>query len=161
MRNIATVLVLIGTLVLTASAADSNSAASQSDSLVITFKDGRQQSFPVADVARIEFKNSGKSASNSATPGPRSFMGKWRVGDGLGNNFIITLDKNGRATKSIGAARGTWTVVNGEAHINWDDGWHDAIRKVGNKYEKVAYAPGKTFTDEPANIADAKSLEPI
>jgi len=89
------------------------------------------------------------------------FFGIWRCGDGQGNNFIITLNRDGHATKSIGSARGTWTVENGEAHVSWDDGWHDAIRKVGNSYQKVAYGPGKTFSDEPNNTADAKSLDPI
>jgi hypothetical protein len=48
-------------------------------------------------------------------------------------------------------------VVNGEARINWDDGWHDAIVKVGSKYEKRAYEHGKTFSDEPSNVTDAKN----
>jgi hypothetical protein len=97
------------------------------------------------------------SASGSAG----HFLGRWRCGDGQGHNFIITLDRDGHATKSIGSARGTWVLENGEAHVSWDDGWHDAIRKVGNNYEKVAYGPGKTFSDDPDNIADAKSLDPI
>jgi hypothetical protein len=164
MRNAAKFFVLFGLLSLTAFAADSKTSGSQGDSLIITFKDGHQQSFPVADVARIEFKTSPKAAATASTPASPSrnnYMGKWRVGDGAGNTFIITLDKNGHATKSIGGNRGTWSMVDGEAHINWEDGWHDAIRRVGNKYEKVAYGPGKSFSDQPDNTADAKSLEPI
>jgi hypothetical protein len=158
MRNLVKNYALLVLLSISTFAADSKPAG---DSLVITFKDGRQQSFPVADVARIEFKNSGRAISTPASPSSNSFMGKWRVGDGQGHTFIITLDKNGKATKTLGSSRGTWTLVNGEAHINWNDGWHDAIRKAGNKYEKVAYAPGKSFSDDPDNIAEAKSLEPI
>jgi hypothetical protein len=158
MRNLVKICALVALLSISAFAADSKPAG---DSLVITFKDGRQQSFPVAEVARIEFKNSGRAISTPASPSSNSFMGKWRVGDGHGHTFIITLDKNGKATKTLGSSRGTWTLVNGEAHINWSDGWHDAIRKAGNKYEKVAYAPGKSFSDDPDNIAEAKSLEPI
>ena len=158
MRNLVKSCALFVVLSISVFAADAKPAG---DSLVITFKDGRQQSFPVADVARIEFKSSGKAASTSSSAGSSSFMGRWRVGDGQGHTFIITLDKEGKASKSIGSNRGTWTLVNGEAHINWNDGWHDAIRKVGNKYEKVAYGPGKSFSDSPDNIAEAKSLEPI
>jgi hypothetical protein len=51
-------------------------------------------------------------------------------------------------------------VVDGEARIAWDDGWHDAIRKVGTKHEKVAFEPGKTFSDEPSNITDAVNTSP-
>jgi len=157
MRYLITVCALFVLLVISASAADSKPAG---DTLVITFKDGRQQSFSVADVARIEFKTSGKETASQPSAGG-NFMGRWRVGDGMGNHFIITLDKNGKATKTIGNQRGTWSMVNGEAQINWNDGWHDLIRKVGNKYEKVAFAPGKNFSDSPDNVADAKSLEPI
>jgi len=143
-------------------AADSKSE----NALVITFKDGHKQTVPVSDVARIEFRTSGRSTpvdipGTPSNVGETHFLGRWRVGDGQGNTFVITLDRNGRAAKSIGSTRGTWTVVNGEAQISWDDGWHDAIRKVGNKYEKVAYGPGKSFSDDPSNVADAKSLEPI
>jgi len=41
--------------------------------------------------------------------------------------------------------------------INWDDGWHDAIRKVGNgAHEKLAYEPGTTFSDKPQNVTNAQ-----
>ena len=141
-------------------------AADNRGSVVITFKDGHQQSFPLSDVSRIQLKTPTKTTSvalpaDSFTASAGHFMGRWRVGDGQGNNFTITLDRNGRASKSIGSAHGTWIVENGEAHISWDDGWHDAIRKVTNGYEKVAYGPGKSFSDKPDNVTDAKSLEPI
>jgi hypothetical protein len=160
MRQLLAILVVL--IALPAFAADSKS----DNALVITFKDGHKQTVPVSDVSRIEFRTSGKSTpveipAASSSLGTSHFLGRWRVGDGQGNTFIITLDRNGRATKSVGDRRGTWSVVNGEARINWDDGWHDAIRKVGIKYEKVAYGPGKDFSDEPSNVADAKSLEPI
>ena len=66
----------------------------------------------------------------------------------------------GEASKTLGASHGTWTVVNGEARIAWDDGWHDALRRVGEKFEKVAYSPGTTFDDKPANVADAVNTSP-
>lgn len=50
--------------------------------------------------------------------------------------------------------------MDGEAHISWDDGWHDVIRKVGGgKHEKLAFEPGKSFSDEPSNVDYAKSLQ--
>jgi hypothetical protein len=159
MRNFVKVVLVLIVLTLVAGAADDK------NSVVITFRDGHQQSFPLADVSRIQIKSAGKTTSvplpiaSSGSAG--HFLGRWRCGDGQGNNFIITLDRDGHATKSIGSARGTWVVENGEAHVSWDDGWHDAIRKVGSNYEKVAYRPGTTFADEPDNIADAKSLDPI
>jgi hypothetical protein len=126
---------------------------------VVVFKDGRQQNLRFADVARIEFS----SFSKDSPIGRNHFVGKWKVGQGNGAYFFITLDSNGEAQKSLGASHGTWTVVDGEARISWDDGWHDVIRKVGTKHEKLAYEPGKTFSDDPANVTDATNTtaEPI
>ena len=131
-------------------------AADEQNSLVIVFKDGHQQTFSMAEVARIEFKTSG----TPSLAGRGRFLGKWRVGDGAGGQFFITLEPSGVAGKSIGASHGTWTVVNGEARIAWDDGWHDAIRKVGDKYEKAAFSPGKTFSDPPSNVTEAENTSP-
>jgi hypothetical protein len=123
--------------------------------VLIVFKDGHQQNVPAEEIARIEFEPAGASAASRA-----HFVGKWEVGDGNGSNFYITLEASGDARKSIGASRGTWTVVDGEARISWDDGWHDAIRKVGPKHEKVAFAPGKSFADAPSNITAARNTQP-
>jgi hypothetical protein len=127
---------------------------------VVIFKDGRQQNLLFADLARIEFS----SFSKDSAIGRNHFVGKWEVGVNVGaGNFFITLEPNGEAHKSMGESHGTWTVVDGEARISWDDGWHDAIRKVGAKHEKRAYEPGKTFSDEPSNVTNAKNTtaEPI
>lgn len=126
---------------------------------VVVFKDGRQQNLRFADVARIEFSSFLKDS-----PLRRNhFVGKWKVGQGNGAYFFIKLDPDGEAQKSLGVSHGTWTVVDGEARISWDDGWHDVIRKVGTKHEKLAYEPGKTFSDDPANVTDATNTtaEPI
>ena len=131
--------------------------------VVIIFKDGHQQSIPATAIATMEFK----SASGSTTPivipatlvpSKRHFVGKWQVGEGNGSSFYITLEENGEATKSIGEPHGAWTYVDGEARVAWDDGWHDAIRKVGSKYEKFAYSPGKSFSDTPANVTEAREI---
>ena len=130
--------------------------AADQNSLVIVFRDGHQQTFSMAEIARIEFK----TPDTLAPVGRGTFLGKWRVGDGMGGHFYITLDSSGEAKKTMGVEHGQWTVVGNEARINWDDGWHDAIRKVGKKYEKVAFAPEKSFTDSPSNVTDAQNLEP-
>ncbi len=160
MRNLAQVVLIFGVLTLVAGAADDRG------SVVIIFKDGHQQSFPLSEVAHIQFKTNARTTAVALPPEAFSvsaghFLGRWRVGDGAGSSFIITLDRKGYATKTVGGRHGTWTVENGEAHISWDDGWHDAIRRAGNNYEKAAYGPGKNFSDPPDNVADAKSLDPI
>lgn len=127
-------------------------------SLVITFKDGHQQTFSAADVARVEFSDSATSATDEY---PGRFRGKWKVATGAGGDtFYITLDNHGNASKSIGASHGKWQAVGEEAQITWDDGWHDAIRRVGKKYEKFAYEPGKSFSDSPSNVTEAVNTSP-
>jgi len=130
----------------------------ESGTIVIVLKNGKQQTFNVADVARIEFNT---AANTSVVRGRARFLGDWTVGNGAGGTFTITLKSDGSAHKTLGSGGGTWTVVNGEAQITWDDGWHDAIRKVGAKYQKAAYSPGATFSDKPNNVTDAvKHAEP-
>ena len=126
---------------------------------VIVFREGHQHNLPSGEIARVEF---GAASSDSAF-GRKHFVGKWEVGvDGgmASGHFMITLDENGQAHKTMGSSRGTWVFVNGEARISWDDGWHDIIRRVGEKYEKVAFAPGKTFDDSPSNVASARNTNP-
>ncbi len=124
--------------------------------MVIIFRDGRRQAFSLADIARVEFEN---TSTTSYQVGSAKFMGRWKVGDGAGGTFIITLDPAGKAHKTLGQADGTWTVIKGEARISWKDGWTDIIRKAGRKYQKAAYQPGASLDDPPNNVADAEYLE--
>ena len=122
---------------------------------------GHQENIPVSSIVRIDF-NAG--VAKSLPLGLNHFVGKWEFGTGMGDQtFFVTLDRDGRAHKTIGSPRGTWTVVDGEARITWDDGWRDVIRKVGNKHQKFAYEQGKSLNGDPSNVADAKTLnsEPI
>lgn len=178
MRQFAKVFVRLGAVLVVFAAL---TFADDRGSVVIVSKDGHRQSFSMAEIARIDpnapatvvFKDGHKEKLASAgilrvefegattmTPGRGHFIGKWEVGEGNGSNFFITLEANGDAIKSLGAAHGTWSVVDGEARISWDDGWHDAIRKVGNKHEKFAYEPGKSFEDSPSNVTDARNTQP-
>ena len=160
--------------------AQPSGSKSSGNSFTIIFKDGHQKAY--ADVTRIDFKNPdamvltrggreerlslGEVARIDFIPsatfqlGRNHFVGKWKVGTGGGDDFFITLDRSGEARKSMGSSHGTWEVVNGEARISWDDGWHDVIRPVGTKHEKVAYEPGRSYDAEPSNITDARRVDP-
>ena len=168
-------LIVISILTVTPGVADDHNA------IVIVYKDGHRQTLSSGEIARIDvkapaaivYKNGRREKIGSemqqiecgapisaSLPGRSHFIGKWEVGQGGGGHFFVTLEENGAAKKSIGSPGGTWTLVDGEAHISWDDGWHDVIRKVGGgKHEKVAFEPGKSFNDEPSNIDYAKSLQ--
>ena len=125
---------------------------------VIVYKDGHREKISASEIARIEFETPGISAM---TPSRAHFIGKWEVGEGTnGNHFFITLESDGDARKTLGASHGTWTLVDGEARVTWDDGWKDVIRKVGTKHEKVAFEPGKSFDDSPSNVTEARNTDP-
>jgi hypothetical protein len=139
--------------------------ASKSGTIVIVFKDGHRQSFNLSDVLRVEFPAAGEASSAAAPSNPMwpsrgHFLGKWEVGDGSGTTFYITLEDNGEAKKSMGDAHGRWVYVDGEARVSWDDGWQDAIRKVGSRFQKFAYSSGKSFTDMPDNVTAARNTMP-
>jgi len=123
---------------------------------VVVYRDGRREKI-AGEIARIEFDPSGLEPK---TPSRAHYIGKWEVGDGGGHTFFITLDENGDARKSIGDPHGKWTLVDGEAHIEWNDGWHDVIRKVGAKHEKAAFEPGKSFDAAPNNVTGARNTQP-
>ena len=124
--------------------------------IVIVFKDGHRQSFSLSEIDRIEFPAAAPSAS-AVTSGPSRgrYFGKWEVGDGSGSTFYITLSEDGDAYRTLNSIHGKWEYANGEAHITWNDGAQDAIRKVGSRYQKSAYRAGKSFSDPPDNITDA------
>jgi hypothetical protein len=159
MRSLAGIVLALEILALPLFAANPKTSSTPTDdqnSLVIVFKDGRQKTYAMADIARIEINT---SKTTVASKGQNRFLGKWKVGDGAGGTFFITLERDGDAKKSIGANHGTWVVVDGEARISWDDGWHDVLRKAGNRFEKAAFSPGKAFSDEPDNVTNAENTE--
>lgn len=187
MRRPLTILwvVLIAIMVPAVKTSAQSARSPEQTSLAITFNDGHHQNLSLDEVSRIEFKSGPvvifkdghqqkminvtriefSSQTKDLPFGRNRFVGKWEVGVGAfgAGHFFITLQPNGEARKTLGSSHGTWAVVDGEARINWDDGWHDAIRKVGSKYEKRAFEHGKTFSDEPSNVTDAKNTtaEPI
>jgi hypothetical protein len=151
------------------------------DPVVLVYKDGHRQTLAAGEISRLDLKSQAivykdghreklrteidhiefaESAASVAMPGRAHYIGKWEVGQGNGDHFFITLNEDGTAKKSIGTSHGTWTLVDGEARIAWDDGWHDVIRKRGSKHEKVAFEPGKTFDDAPSNVTDARNTQP-
>jgi hypothetical protein len=182
--------VLLGTLLLASAMGSFAQMGSKDarGSLTVVMKDGHRQTIPVASISKIEFKDGDivvvkdggqksfhmsevqsfefdSSPVSSFAPGRNHFVGKWKVGVGPGPGsesgyFYITLQADGEAHKTLGADHGTWTVVDGEARIAWDDGWHDVIRKVGTKHEKVAFEPGKSVSDDSNNVTDAVNTSP-
>jgi hypothetical protein len=131
--------------------------------LVIVFRDGHRQTFNLNEIERVEFPGSAVAEAVPAGPNqaPRGrYFGKWEVGDGSGGTFYITLKENGEAYRTLGDVHGHWAYVNGEAQITWNDGAQDALRRVGGRFQKFAYAAGKLFSDTPDNVTDAHNTTP-
>jgi hypothetical protein len=141
-------------------AAPPATSRSASGTIVIVFKDGHRQSYNLADIERVEFPTTDVASNSAYGPSRGHFLGKWECGDGSGSNFYITLFEDGNAMRSIRNVHGRWNYVNGEAQITWDDGAEDAIRKVGSRFQKFAYNAGKSFTDTPENVTNARNTTP-
>jgi len=161
MRTLLKSFCVIGALAAVATATPQRKSPPAEDErgVVIVFKDGHQQTFRLADIARIEFS----TLTTATTETNRGhFVGVWKVGIGGGNSgtFLITLKRNGAAEKTQGPGHGTWSVVNGEAQCRWDDGWTDVIRKNGGQWEKAAWSPGSSLEAQPDNVAKAEYTEP-
>jgi len=156
--KVACVIAVLAVAVATAIAQPKSLPAEDERAVVIVFKDGHQQAFRMADIARIEFT----PPTTVATPASRAhFLGTWKVGVGgySSETFIIKLKPDGVAEKTYGSHRGTWTVVNGEARCSWDDGWTDVIRKNGGLWEKAAWSPGSSLDTPPNNVGKAEYME--
>jgi len=87
MGNIAKSACILGTVVLAASvsarpAPQNEPTSKEPTSIVITFKDGHQETFPMADIARVEYRDAVDS-----TLGQDYFLGEWEVGDGNSGTF--------------------------------------------------------------------------
>ena len=157
LTGLAALLCLTGSLSQVAASAAPKAAPG---AIVIVFKDGHRQTFNLSDIDRVEFAGTSSAPAdsyNSRIPSRGRFIGKWECGDGQGNNFYITLNEDGTAFRSIGDVRGHWEYVDGEARVTWDDGRKDAIRKYGPQFLKFAYVEGKSFTDDPDNVAHARN----
>jgi hypothetical protein len=161
MRKIASIAGYATLLCLAASGAYAKTptASKSGPTIVIVFKDGHRQVFSLSDIDHVEFPPA-EGAVVSIGMYPNHFLGKWEVGDGSGNNFYITLEDNGNAYRSLGDVHGKWVYADGEARVTWNDGNQDAIRKVGNGYQKRAFGAGKLFTGTPDNVTGARNTTP-
>ena len=163
MRKIASIAGFATLLCLAASGgfAKTPPASKSGPTIVIVFKDGHRQAFSLSEIDRVEFPPAeGAAVATGTGLYPNHFLGKWEVGDGSGNNFYITLEDNGNAYRTLGDEHGKWVYVDGEARVTWNDGEQDAIRKIGNGYQKRAFAAGKPFTGTPDNVTGARNTTP-
>jgi hypothetical protein len=165
MRKLVSVSALSFCLIAGAAVHAAAQAKAAPGSLTIVFRDGRRQTFSLADVDRLEYPGGSMAATDLGAPKSQltargRYVGKWQVGDGNGNTFYITLHEDGAAYRSLGDMHGHWIYSDGDALITWDDSGGDAIRRVGSRFQKFAYFKGKSFSDKPNNVTDAHNTSP-
>ncbi len=85
------------------------------------------------------------------------FVGRWRMTAENGSPaFLLRLDRSFSARKShVPSATGKWEIVGDEAHITWSDGWTDILKVANGRAVKIAFAPGTSWNDKPANTQRA------
>lgn len=97
-----------------------------------------------------------------------AFAGIWKVQDGKGRDFYITLASGGQATSSWTGAEdqrrnqtGTWVEADGKAVVTWANGWREVLENKDGAVVKKAYAPKLQLEGEPANTSPAVKVESI
>ena len=107
MRSLVSIVWVIGTFVLFAHSANPRLTPQKEStsidptsidptSIVIVFKDGHQETFAMADIARIEYKDAG-----DATLGLDHFLGKWEAGDEQEKGLLSAIRVLSQATDSL------------------------------------------------------------
>ena len=86
-----------------------------------------------------------------------TFLGRWRIMD---ENFqtvcFFTIDKSFTAKKThVPNATAKWEIVGDDARITWSDGWKDILRPEKGGMLKIAFGPGTSWDDKPANTQRA------
>ncbi len=85
------------------------------------------------------------------------FEGVWKVKDGSGHPFDITLSADGAAKANRGPGMvGTWKQEGNSAVVTWNTGWTTKITKKDDHYEHTAYGKGQPLNGPPTNSSDAQ-----
>ncbi len=97
-----------------------------------------------------------KAANSAVNP---DVTGVWIVTDETGNQFDITLNKDGTATSTWKVLdRGKWKLVSQKkAHIQWNNGANEfIIVDERGGAERQTFAPGKPTEGKPQEITIIK-----
>jgi hypothetical protein len=81
------------------------------------------------------------------------FVGRWRIvaSNGAVACYFTLTDKLEARKSHTPETTGKWEVVGNEARITWSDGWRDILRPQKGSVLKIAFSPGTSWDDPPAN----------
>ena len=80
-------------------------------------------------------------------------MGRWKIVNDKGEvGCYFTLDQSLTAKKShVPDATAKWELVGKDVRITWSDGWKDVLRPAKGRIAKIAFGPGTSWDDKPAD----------
>ncbi len=88
---------------------------------------------------------------------PGEFYGFWQFEEPAGDTAIIIVKRGGRMScfwsgvASHDIQKGTWSRKQGELVANWNTGYREIFRKLGqNAIERETYEPGEPLQGEPS-----------
>jgi hypothetical protein len=88
--------------------------------------------------------------------GARDFVGRWRIVDDKGvTSCYFTLSASAAKKSHAPKVTAKWELVGKEARITWSDGWKDILRPQKDGVLKIAFGPGTSWDDKPANTQHA------
>jgi len=94
--------------------------------------------------------------------GREEYIGNWRVADGQGKIFFITLHENGTSTSTWKKGdKGTWKIEQGKAIVTWDSGWTDILYNEEGIFLKTSYPPNAPIQGPGINHSTAKKVEAL
>jgi hypothetical protein len=84
-----------------------------------------------------------------------SWIGQWDCGD-----VVITLNDDFTADKNKTNHLGKWQYVNGDAHIVWNDGKQNVLRRNGQGFQKLYWEAGVSLDSPPTSTCPAVKKRP-
>jgi hypothetical protein len=90
----------------------------------------------------------------------RHFIGNWKTVQPDGKIVYTSLNSDGSATTTEDPTKkGSWKVVDKQAHIQWNDGSVSIIVKDGLNFRKDNFAVGASLNGKPTSSFPAVNVD--
>jgi hypothetical protein len=99
---------------------------------------------------------------NSRSATPFNCIGHWKVSDGAGQTYYITLKDDRTASSTLPHhGEGTWSVEKINIRIVWQNRWIDYLVVTEGAVTRVGCAPGDNLEDIPENSSAAVRVDSV
>lgn len=93
---------------------------------------------------------------------PFNAVGHWKVSDGSGQQYYITVNEDRSADSTLPHhGQGYWSVEDHNIRITWQNRWIDYLVVTETGVSRVGCAPGTTLNDIPENSSTAVRVESV